>query len=187
MNHSYQSSPLNIAGFGTFLNQFHWYTGPSNLMWNLMLVPTIVAACLAGYLPWTWPSQLSTWPWPCWWDRLSLLGGSGGVTRWVRIPLLLCRPWSWCLAPTWPSDKPREILTVPWHSWYWIEPGTRVVSPFVLTFWPASHNNVWRHQSLTKRQCTDQIWDISMLANTISDCLTKRITSWHRIFNLLVS
>lgn len=53
--------------------------------------------------------------------------------------------------------------------------------------WSAYHHNVWRHQTLTKRQCTEQIWDISMLANPISDCLTKRITSWHGIFNLLVS
>jgi len=44
-----------------------------------------------------------------------VVDGSGGVARWVRIPLLLCRPWFWCLAPTWPSDKPREILTVPWR------------------------------------------------------------------------
>ena len=79
------------------------------------------AACLAGYLPWTWPSQLSTWPWPCWWGPSEfgwltrVVGGSGGVARWVRIPLLLCRPWFWCLAPTWPSDKPREIPTVPWR------------------------------------------------------------------------
>lgn len=69
-----------------------------------------------------------------------------------------------------------------WSSRYWRHNRERGWSK-----WSAYHHNVWRHQTLTKRQCTEQIWDISMLANPISDCLTKRITSWHGIFNLLVS
>ncbi len=52
---------------------------------KLLLIPTIVAACLAGYLPWTWPSQLSTWPWPCWWGRTLvgwLVGRGGELVSW---------------------------------------------------------------------------------------------------------